>query len=46
MVFRQKTKSNKELFLAFISANGLKESIYSEEMVTQVVDLDDLFKKQ
>lgn len=43
-VFRKITKTKKQLFLGIISASGLKKTMYSEEMVTCVVDLDDLFK--
>lgn len=42
--FLERTKSKKQIFLAFVAANGLAKSIYSEEMVTRVVVLDDLFK--
>lgn len=42
-VFVKKTKTTKDIFIAMISANGLRESIYSGDLITQVVDLDDLF---
>lgn len=45
-VFREKTKTTKQIFLAFVSASGLKKTIYSEDMVSAVVTLDDLFKKE
>ncbi len=41
--FRKATRISKQIFLAFISANGLKETMYSEEMVQNIVVLDDLF---
>ncbi len=41
--FEKRTKTSKQLFLALISANGLKETMYSEEMVDEVVTLKDLF---
>lgn len=44
-IFRTVTKTNKQLFIAFISANGLKETMYSEELVSNLVVLEDLFKK-
>lgn len=44
-VFEEQTKTQKQLLFAFISANGLKKNMYSEEMVDEVVVLDDLFKK-
>lgn len=43
--FSKATKISKQIFLAFISANGLKATMYSEEMVNGgVVTLEDLFK--
>lgn len=42
-VFKNRTKTQKQLFLAFISANGLKKTMYSEEMVNMTVTLDDFF---
>lgn len=43
-VFQEKTKTKKQLFLSMISANGLKKTMYSEELVEGVVTLADLFK--
>ncbi|MCK4607980.1 MAG: hypothetical protein KAT71_00720 [Gammaproteobacteria bacterium] len=42
-VFRKKTRTDKQIFIAMISANGLKATMYSEELITAVVTLDDLF---
>lgn len=42
-IFKKKTKTDKQIFLAMISANGLKPTMYAEELVTNVVTLDDLF---
>lgn len=44
-VFKHHTKTRKQILLAIISASGLKQTIYSEEMVNGLVTLDDLFKK-
>jgi len=44
-IFRRITKTTKQIFIAIISANGLKPSIYSEEMISNVVTLDDFFKE-
>lgn len=44
-IFKKITRTKKQIFLAMISANGVKKTIYSEEMVDGVVTLDDLFKK-
>ncbi len=43
-VFKEQTKTSKQLFIALISANGLKNNFYADELVTKVVKLDDLFK--
>lgn len=43
-LFQLKTKTKKQLFWLLISANGIKPSMYSEEMLSGVVTLDDLFK--
>jgi len=42
-VFKEKTKVEKQLFLSMVTTNGLKETMYAEEMVQGVVVLDDLF---
>jgi AAA+ ATPase superfamily predicted ATPase len=42
-VFKEQTRTQKQLFLALISANGIKNHYYAEEMITGVVTLDDLF---
>lgn len=44
-VFKKITKTTKNLFLSMISAHGLKETIYSEDMVVSSVTLDVLFNK-
>jgi len=43
-VFKEKTKTNKQLFLAIISANGIRTNKYYESLIDGVVTLDDLFK--
>ena len=40
----QKGPIKKQIFLALISANGLKRTIYSEEIVDGVVTLNNLFE--
>ena len=42
-VFKKVTKTKKQLFLAMISANGLKSTAYAEIMIDGLVTLDDLF---
>lgn len=41
-IFQKVTRIKKQIFLAIISANGMKETLYSE-MVDSLVTLDDLF---
>ncbi len=42
-IFKQVTKTQKEIFMALISANGVKKNQYFDELMTGVVTLDDLF---
>lgn len=42
-IFKRMSKTQKQIFLVMISANGLKETMYSSELVSQVVTLEDLF---
>lgn len=44
-LFKHETKTTKQVFLAFISASGIKETMYSEELVAGVATLSDLFKE-
>lgn len=44
-VFVEATRTKKQIFLSIVSANGLKKTIYSEEMVDSVVTLNDLFNR-
>ncbi len=44
LLFKKHTKTTKQLFLSMICANGLKKTIYSEELISGVVTLEDLFK--
>lgn len=42
--FKKTTKTKKQIFLSLISANGIKNNIYSEDMVASVITMDHLFK--
>lgn len=42
-IFKDITKTKKQIFLAIISANGVRNSKYLKELVSKVVTLDDLF---
>lgn len=41
--FKRKTKITKQIFIVMISANGIKPTIYSEELISGCVTLNDLF---
>ena len=43
-VFKEQTRTKKQLFLAMVASAGLKETAYSKETVSGVVSLVDLFK--
>jgi uncharacterized protein len=42
--FKQVTGTKKQLFIAMVSASGVRKNKYSEELISNVVILDDLFK--
>lgn len=42
-VFCQKTRTKKQIFVALVSANGVKDTVYSDDIVCAVVTLTDLF---
>lgn len=44
-VFKEVTRTSKQLFWAVISASDIKKSMYSEDMIAGVVNLNDLFVK-
>ncbi|HSX13869.1 MAG TPA: ATP-binding protein [Chlamydiales bacterium] len=44
-IFRKQTRTKKQLFLAMITPFGLHPTMYSEEIVTNQVVLEDLFKE-
>lgn len=44
LVFKEQTRSKKQLFLAIISANGLKNNYYAENDISGLVTLDNLFE--
>jgi hypothetical protein len=43
-VFKKKTGTNKQIFIAMISANGLRPTMYSEKLISGCVTLNDIFK--
>ena len=44
-VFKKVTRTHKQIFFAMISGTGINKSIYSDELIDDIVTLDDLFKK-
>lgn len=42
-VFQEITKTTKQLFFSIISANGMTNSLYTDDLITGLVTLDDLF---
>lgn len=42
-VFKERTHTNKQIFIAFISANGVKNNYYADELITSIITLSDLF---
>lgn len=44
-IFRKQTRTKKQLFLSMITTHGVKETMYSEEIIAARVNLDDLFKE-
>jgi hypothetical protein len=44
-VFKKQVKTEKLIFMALISSNGLKENVYSEGLIYKIVTLKDLFKR-
>jgi len=42
-VYKKHTGTRKQIFIAMISVSGLKPTMYSEEIISNVVTLDDLF---
>ena len=43
-IFRNVTGTKKQIFISMISANGVKKNKHSEELLSGIVTLDDLFK--
>lgn len=44
-VFKEQTRTRKQIFMTMVSANGIKPTMYAEELISGVVTLDDLFAK-
>ncbi len=44
-IFKEQTRTKKQLFLTLISANGIRNNYYAENLFTGFVTLNDLFKQ-
>ncbi|MBS0350078.1 MAG: hypothetical protein JSR33_02640 [Proteobacteria bacterium] len=42
-VFQMQTQTRKQIFLAFVSANGVNPNKHSEKLLSNIVTLEDLF---
>ncbi len=43
-IFKEVTRTNKQVFMALISANGVKRNQYSDDLISAIVTLEDFFK--
>ena len=43
-VFKNVTRTTKQIFMTMVCSNGLKKNAYSENLITACITLDDLFK--
>ena len=44
-IYQKHTRTKKQIFIAMITSGGLKPTLYSEDLITQHVGLEDLFKE-
>ena len=42
-VFKKQTRTNKQIFVSMIAANGVRHDAYADELITSSVTLNDLF---
>ncbi len=45
-VFKKQTKTTSQLFFALVSASGIKNTMYSEALISGVATLEDLYKHE
>lgn len=43
-VYKKQTKTTKQIFIAMITASGIKPTMYSEELIAHQVVLADFFQ--
>lgn len=44
-VFKEQTRTKKQIFMTMVSANGIKPTAYSEKLISDIVTLNDLFRE-
>lgn len=42
-VFKQRTRSKKQIFITMVCANGLQNNLYADDLISATATLDDLF---
>jgi len=42
-IFIKRTRTKKQIFIAIIAANRIKDNLYSDDLISGVVTLDDFF---
>ena len=42
-VFKEQSRTKKQIFMVMIAANGIKNNFYSDEILSGLITLDDLF---
>ena len=44
-IYKKQTRTKKQIFISIISANGIKDTMYSEDLITSIATIDDLFEE-
>lgn len=44
-VFERKTKTDKQIFMAIIASNGLKNNFYADDLLSKIITTKDLFER-
>jgi len=45
-VFKTKTRTKKDIFMALVASDGIKENSYSDNLISKIVNIDDLFQEK
>lgn len=43
-VFVEQTKTKKQIFMAMITSNGIKDGVYADKLIDSIISLNELFK--